>query len=281
MTVEGAMSESPQARNQASATAARIYDYILGGVHNFPADREVARQLVEQFPVVPLAFRANRATMRRMVSYLTGVGVRQFLDIGSGMPTQLNVHEVAKSMAPDSRVVYVDIDPVAVAESLELLAGDGHATAVLGDLRSPQAILDHPQVHEVLDFDQPIALLLMGILHFVPDDEQARASIEHVVDALPPGSYLAISHLAAETTEVTKTRDDSYEIVEDLYRRTTATPVGARSWAQTSRLFVRSTLVEPGLVWMTEWRPDPDDPQDFADDPRRCGWWAGLGKLTA
>jgi hypothetical protein len=178
-------------------------------------------------------------------------------------------------------VVYVDIDPVAVSESLELLAGTDHATAVLGDLGSPQTILDHPRVREVLDFDQPIALLLMGILHFVADDNVAVPSVAHLVDALAPGSHLAISHLAVETMEVTRTRNDSYKIVEDLYRQRTATPLGARTREQIGRFFERTTLVEPGLVWMTQWRPSPDDPQDFADDPRRCGWWAGLGKIDA
>lgn len=275
------MDETLQDRTQMPATAARIYDYMLGGTHNFPADQQAARQLLEQFPVVPLAVRANRATLRRMVSYLCGVGVRQFLDIGSGMPTQSNVHEVAHSLAPGSRVVYVDIDPVAVSESLELLAGTAYTTAVLGDLRSPQAILDHPQVRKILDFNQPIALLLMGILHFVADDDLAMQSVAHLVDALPPGSHLAISHLAVETMEVTRTREDSYQIVEDLYRRKTATPLGARTQEQVGRFFERTTLVEPGLVWMTEWRPAPDDPQDFVDDPRRSGWWAGLGKIDA
>jgi S-adenosyl methyltransferase len=275
------MDETLRERTQMPSTAARIYDYMLGGTHNFPADQEAARQLIEQFPVVPLAVRANRATLRRMVSYLSGIGVRQFLDVGSGMPTQSNVHEVAHSITPESRVVYVDIDPVAVSESLELLAGTDHATAVLGDLRSPQAILDHPRVREVLDFDQPVALLLMGILHFVADDNVAVPSVAHLVDALPPGSHLAISHLAVETMEVTRTRDNSYEIVEDIYRQRTATPLGARTREQIGRFFERTTLVEPGLVWMTEWRPSPDDPQDFADDPRRSGWWAGLGKIDA
>lgn len=278
---EGAMDETLQDRNQMPATAARIYDYMLGGVHNFPADQEAARQLIEQFPVVPLAVRANRATLRRMVSYLARIGVRQFLDVGSGMPTQTSVHEVAEQIAPDSRVVYVDIDPVAVAESLDILDGNERVTAVRGDLRSPQTILDNPQLRQVLDFRQPIALLLMGILHFVPDDDRAHSSVTKLIDALPSGSYLAISHLAAETMAVTRTRDDSYEIVENIYRQRTATPLGARSFEQTSQFFARCTLEDPGLVWMTEWRPASEDPQDFVDDPRRCGWWAGLGRIDA
>ncbi len=274
------MDETLRERSQKAATAARIYDYMLGGLRNFPADQEAARQLMEQFPVVPLAVRANRATLRRMVTYLTGIGIHQFLDIGSGMPTQSNVHEVAQQLDPESRVVYVDVDPVAVAESLDILDGNDHATAILGDLRDPQAILDHPQVRTVLDHNQPIALLLMGILHFVPDDARAHTSVAHLIAALPPGSYLAISHLASETMEVTRTREDSYQIVEDLYRRNTSTPLGARSREQIHEFFAPCTLIEPGLVWMTEWHPAPDDPQDFIDDPRRSGWWAGLGKIN-
>lgn len=274
------MDEMVQERNQKPATAARIYDYMLGGVNNFPADRAAAQQLIEQFPVVPLAVRANRATLRRVVSYLAEHGVHQFLDVGSGMPTQSNVHEVAKYIAPESRVVYVDIDPVAVAESLDILAGYERATAVLGDLLNPDAILSNPEVRAVLDFDRPIALLLMGVLHFVPNDTRAYASVARLVDRLPSGSYLAISHLAAETMEVTRTRDDSYEIIEDLYKQRTATPLGARNHAQVGEFFAQCKMVEPGLVWMTEWRPQPEDPQDFADDPRRCGWWAGLGQIN-
>lgn len=268
-------------RHEKAATAARIYDYMLGGVHNFPADQEAAKKLIEEFPVVPLAARANRAVLRRMVSYLASVEVRQFLDIGSGMPTQANVHEVTQQIAPQARVVYVDIDPVAVSESLEILDGNTQATAVFGDVRAPQAILENPQVRDMLDFDQPIGLLLMGLLHFVPDDDVASDAVSQLLDGLPSGSYLAISHLAIETMAVTRANEDSYEIIEDLYKQRTATPIGPRTWEQTSRFFARSALVDPGLVWMTEWRPDPDDPQDFADDPRRSGWWAGLGKIES
>lgn len=207
--------------------------------------------------------------------------MRQFLDIGSGMPTQANVHEVTQQIAPDARVVYVDIDPVAVSESLEILDGNKQATAVFGDVRAPQAILENPQVRDMLDFEQPIALLLMGLLHFVPDDDVASDAVSQLLDGLPSGSYLAISHLAIETMAVTRANDDSYEIIEDLYKQKTATPIGPRTWEQTSQFFARCAMVDPGLVWMTEWRPDPEDPQDFADDPRRSGWWAGLGKIES
>src|SRR5688572_15286219 len=142
------------------ATAARIYDYYLGGVHNFSADRAAAQQVTSVFPFIPTAARANRAFLGRAVRVLVAAGVRQFLDIGSGIPTVGNVHEIAQAVAPDARVAYVDIDPVAVSEGQELLAGNDRAVALLGDLRDPQAVLAHPGVRRLLDFGQPTALLL-------------------------------------------------------------------------------------------------------------------------
>jgi S-adenosyl methyltransferase len=272
------MSTRQDRRNDKPATAARIYDYILGGVHNFPADQEAARKLIAELPVVPAAARVNRAVLRRMVAYLAGIGVQQFLDVGSGMPTESNVHEIAQQLNPEARVVYVDIDPVAVSESLEILDGNKLATAVHGNLRAPHAILDNPQVREMLDFDQPIALMLMAMLHFVPDAD-AYEAVSQLIDGLPPGSHLALTHGATETVGFTRTKADGREIVEDLYQQKTATPFGLRSWEQTSKFFEHCTLVDPGLVWMTQWRPTPDDPNDFVDDPRRCTAWAGLGKV--
>src|SRR5215475_13607837 len=145
------------------------------------------------------------------------------------MPTQADVHEVARDLAPDSRVVYVDIDPVAVSESVEILGEDPQATAILGDLRSPQAILDHPQVRQLLDFNRPIALLMMGVLHFLADDDQTAASVAHLAQPLPGGSYLAMSHAAAEGVAITTAHDDSYEIIQNVYRRQTATVGGGRT----------------------------------------------------
>lgn len=265
-------------RNDKPATAARIYDFMLGGVHNFPADQQAAGKLLEQFPLAALSSQANRAVLRRMVSYLAGAGVSQFLDIGSGIPTQSNVHEVAQQIAPKARVVYVDIDPVAVAESLEILEGNELAIAVRGDFRAPQEILEHPQVRGLLDFSQPIALLLMGVLHFVAE---ASDPISHLLGSLPSGSYVAVSHLAAEGLAVGGISQDSVKIVQDSYKRQTATPVTVRTREQVMQFFAGCTLVDPGLVWMTEWRPAPGDPADFADDPRRSGWWAGLGKIRS
>jgi SAM-dependent methyltransferase len=214
-----------------------------------------------------------------MVSYLVASGVRQFLDIGSGMPTESNVHEVAQALAPDARVVYVDIDPVAVSESMEILDGNKLATAVQGDLRAPQAILENLKLREMLDFDQPIAVLLIAVLHFLPDDDQAYGAVSQLVDVLAPGSYLALTHAAVETMSHTGANEDSYDRVEDLYNQKTATPFGPRTWERTNRFFERATLVEPGLVWFSQWRPT-EDSTDFADDPRRSGGWAGLGAIN-
>jgi S-adenosyl methyltransferase len=264
---------------QKPATAARIYDYVLGGVHNFPADRAAAEQAIAQFPLIPPRARANRALLRRMVHYLSGVGVRQFLDIGSGMPTAGNVHEIAQAIAPQTRVVYVDLDPVAVAESQELLDGNHRAAAIHGDARSPQAILEHPQVRKLLDFDRPIGVLLVALLHFVPDDEVANDAVRQFVAAVAPGSYLAISHTSAEGFELGSTGPNSVKIGQDIYRRQTATPITLRTRDQVARFFEGTELVDPGLVWMTQWRPAPGDPDDFADDPARSGQWAAIGRI--
>jgi hypothetical protein len=270
--------DAAQERNNKPATAARIWDYILGGVHYFPADKEAARKIIAEVPRLPAIARANRALLRRMVSYLVASGVRQFLDIGSGMPTESNVHEVAQGLAPDARVVYVDIDPVAVSESLELLDGNKLATAVYGDLRAPQTILGNPQVREMLDFDQPIALLLMAVLHFVPDDAQAYGVVSQLAGALPSGSYLALTHAATEAMSHMGANEDSHQRVEDLYNQKTATPFGPRTWEQMKKFFQGATLVDPGLVWFSQWRPT-DDGTEQVDDPRQSGGWAGLGVI--
>jgi hypothetical protein len=274
------MGSDPVEPDRKPATAARIYDYVLGGMHNFPADRAAATMAIEQFPLIPARARDNRALLRRMVRYLADAGVRQFLDIGSGMPTVGNVHEIAQGIAPQSRVAYVDIDPVAVAESLDILAGNPYATAIQADLRAPQAILDHPRVRKLLDFDQPIALLLFAVLHFVPDDTEAGDALAQLMAALAPGSYLAVSHTATEGFELGSTRSDSVNIGKEIYRRQTATPITLRTREQVAKFFVGcGEVVDPGLVWTPQWRPDPGDPSEFDDDPPRSGTWAGLGRI--
>ncbi|HEX5997632.1 MAG TPA: SAM-dependent methyltransferase [Jiangellales bacterium] len=274
------MGNAAHGTEQKPATAARIYDYVLGGVHNFPADREAARKSIELFPLIPAQARANRAFLRRAVRYLADSGVRRFLDIGSGMPTEGNVHEIAQEVAPETQVVYVDLDPLAVAESLEILEGNKFATAIRGDLREPQEILGHPRVRELLDSDQPVGLLLVAVLHFVPDDAVAYGAVSQLLAALPPGSYLAASHVAIEGFEPGSARAESIKMGKEIYRQQTATPVTLRSRDQVARFFEGcAELVDPGIAWTTEWRPAAGDPTDFADDPRLSGAWAGVGRI--
>jgi hypothetical protein len=267
-------------RTRKAATAARMYDYYLGGIHNFPADIEAAKQVIAQNPLAPAAARANRAFLGRAVRYLVDAGVRQFLDIGSGMPTVGNVHEVAQQAAPDSRVVYVDIDPVAVAESRELLEGNPLATAIRADLRIPEEILADPQVRKVLDFSQPIGLLMVAVLHFVPDDDTAYGTVSTLVGALAPGSYLVISHGTAEGVDLGLPVEELLARTQEVYRRNTATPIRPRTRAEIARFFSgRAELVEPGVVSVPLWQPSPDDPADFADDPARSASFGAVGRV--
>ena len=259
---------------QKPATAARIYDYHLGGTHNFPADRAAAQAVTDRFPLTPAIARTGRAFLRRSVKYLADNGVRQFLDIGSGIPTVGNVHEIAQRVAPQSRVVYVDIDPVAVSESLEILEGNPDATAMRADVRSPRAILDHPQVRRLLDFDAPVAVLLCAVLHFVPEDDEAQETVRELMAAVPSGSYLVISHAGTDDPAT----DDGVEVIQDVYKRQTATPFAMRTRSAVTGFFDGLELVEPGVVWSPQWRPEPDDPTEFVDSPQLAVGLCGVAR---
>lgn len=259
------------------ATAARIYDYFLGGVHHFPADREAAKAILAAFPVIQPAAVANRAFLGRAVRYLVEAGVRQFLDVGSGLPTVGSVHEIAQEHAPDTRVVYIDIDPVAVAESRQILNGNQNAIAIRVDARNPQAILDHRQVRSFLDFNAPIAVLLLAVMHFITDDDEAYGMVAGLRAALAPGSYLVMTHGVME--EDRPLDPDNLRATEDVYKRQTTAELRLRTREKFERFFDGTELVPPGLVWVPLWRPAPGDPADFADDPRRSGMLAGVGQL--
>lgn len=251
-------------------SAARMYDYYLGGSHNFELDRKMAEEAIALWPDLPLIMRANRAFLRRAVSYLIGQGVEQFLDIGSGIPTVGNVHEVAQRANPSARVVYVDIDPVAVAHSRAILQGVPNVTAIQGDVRQPEEILNQPQVRALLDFDQPVAVMLLALLHFIVDDAEAHSSVRILREAVVPGSYLVISHASYEGM-LEKSREH-----EQLYART-PNPLKTRSRADIARFFEGFELVDPGLVFLALWRPeDPDDP--FLGQPERSTGFAGVGR---
>lgn len=252
-------------------SAARIYDYLLGGYHNFESDRVAARRFAEFLPSMPLYMQANRAFLRRVVNYLIGEGVRQFLDIGSGIPTVGNVHEVAQRAEPAARVVYVDIDPVAVRHSEEILKDNTKAAVIQADLRRPEEILDHPEVNRLLDFEEPMALLLMAVLLFVPDDEEAYSAVRALRDALPSGSYVAISH----PTDDDLPQEES-EQAKSLYAAT-GNPVSIRTYAQTQRFFEGLELVEPGIVYISRWRPESSDDL-FSDPSETSGYYGGVGR---
>ena len=249
---------------------ARVYDYYLGGYHNFAADREMARKALEMWPDLPTIMRANRAFLRRAVSYLAESGVRQFLDIGSGIPTVDNVHSVAQECRPDARVVYVDIDPVAVQHSRAILAGDRQTAVVQADLREPDDVLGKAADTGLLDFRQPVALLVVALLHFVPDSDHPDEVLRAYRDALGSGSHLVISHATHEgRPELTASH-------EELYRRM-GTPMTMRSWRQVSAFFDGYDLVDPGLVYLLQWRPGPEEE---ATPPESVPAWVGVGRRS-
>jgi hypothetical protein len=231
---------------------ARIYDYLLGGKDNFAADREAAGQLVAAIPDVAAIARDNRSFLGRVVRYLTGqAGVRQFLDLGGGLPTQANVHELAQGVAPDVRVVYVDNDPVVASHGRALLFTRDRVAMVLADLRDPASVWQHPDVADLLDWTRPIAVLCTSTLHFVADEDEPHQIIAQYRDRMAPGSYLAITHGTMEEDPAGE-RDKA----AGVYRRASS-QLHVRPLADVRRFFDGFQLVEPGLVWITEWRPEP------------------------
>ncbi|MFI6231783.1 SAM-dependent methyltransferase [Micromonospora echinospora] len=251
-------------------SVARMYDYYLGGSHNFAADRAAAGAMMAAVPEAPLMAQANRAFMRRVVHFLAESGVRQFLDIGSGIPTVGNVHEVAQRVAPDSRVVYVDVDPVAVAHSREILSRNDQAVVFQEDLRRPERILDHPDLHGLLDLTEPVALMIVAVLHFVADDDRPAEILRTLRDALPAGSYLVLSQ-ASDIGQYGDARADA----ERVYRNTD-NPLVLRDRAELTAFFDGFELVEPGLVWVPAWRPEFPE---HAEDAARSGFLGGVGRL--
>jgi hypothetical protein len=251
--------------------AARMYDYYLGGSHNFSVDRQVAVQAVEAWPDMPRVMQANRAFLRRAVRFLVSQGIRQFLDIGSGIPTVGNVHEVAHAADPDVRVVYVDTDPIAVAHSRAILAGDERTAVVEADGRKPETLLADPGVRGLLDLDQPVGLLMVALLHFVPDDDDPAGVVARYRSALAPGSYLALTHASADG------RPDYALQVRELYRRT-PTPLRLRNRAEFEALLAGWDPVEPGVVFVPAWRPEY--PEDVDEDPGWTNTYGAVGLRT-
>lgn len=247
----------------ARPNAARMYDYFLGGAHNFDVDRALADQLLAVAPEIRDIARQNRSFLRRAVRCLADAGVDQFIDIGSGIPTTGNVHEVAQARNPDARVAYVDVEPVAVAHSALMLRGNDRATVLRADLREPVTVLDAPEVRDLIDLDRPVALLMVSMLHFVSDQQQPAAIVAEYRRRLPAGSHLAITHVTA---------NEHADQVQTLYEQT-ATPLFTRPRDQIAAMLTGLELLEPGLVLVPEWRPDA--PPDGSED--RSSSYAAVG----
>jgi hypothetical protein len=235
------------------AHQARMYDYVLGGKDNYAADRAAVEAGLKAWPDMGFAMRANRAFLGRAVRYMAGeAGIRQFLDIGTGIPTSGNTHQVAQAIEPEARVVYVDYDPVVLAHARALLTSNpvGATAYIDADLRDTSAILR--QAGELLDFSQPVAVTLLAILHVIPDSDDPHAIVARLLDAVPSGSYLAITHSGTDLFDAGT--GDSFRGVINQVMRQRYSP---RSREEVTRFFAGTDLVPPGLVALEEWRPEP------------------------
>jgi hypothetical protein len=229
-------------------SAARVYDYLLGGAHNFAVDRALAEQVIQVLPTARQVARANRSFLRRAVRHLVGQGITQFLDLGSGSPTYGNVHEIAQEADPACRVLYVDYDEVAVAHSELLLADNPTVTILDADLTKPASVLDAPITREFLDFSRPIGLLMITVLIYVPDAQDPAGIVAAYRDALPAGSYFALSHLTADHEP-----EAMAGVVEAM--KNSQDPLYFRTYDETLTMFAGFDLVDPGLVDAPTWRP--------------------------
>ncbi|MCT9935362.1 SAM-dependent methyltransferase [Planotetraspora sp. A-T 1434] len=230
--------------------AARMYNYYLGGKDNFPVDREAAERVLAVAPEARELARQNRAFMRRAVRYLVAeAGIRQFLDIGTGLPTEGNVHEVAAEVDPGTRVAYVDNDPVVLAHARALLSSTTNTLAVPGDLRQPQDILDDSELRSLIDFTEPVGILLVAVLHFLTDSDKPAELIARLRDAVPPGSYLVLSHVTAEDHTAAAQKGAA------VYRRANAS-ITLRTRTQITEMFEGFEVLDPGVVRLDEWHPD-------------------------
>lgn len=233
-------------------SAARIYDYLLGGKDHYPADRAVAESMIAQLPNVQLAVQWNRAFLRRVVRYLIReAGIRQIVDIGAGLPTAGNTHEIARTADLSARVVYVDHDPVVLAHARSMLQNVPNTAIIEQDLLAPDEILADPALRELIDFGEPAAFLFLSILHFVADEHDPAGLIAKLLEPFPAGSHVAISHATPDTVpEVNNVARVFDEATEQAH---------VRSRAAVRKLVAGMEIIEPGLTWPPEWRPDPGD----------------------
>jgi O-methyltransferase involved in polyketide biosynthesis len=264
--------EAPPGIDAHIPNAARMYNYFLDGKDNFPADREAAERVLTIAPEVRELARQNRAFMGRAVHHLVAeAGIRQFVDIGTGLPSEGNVHEVAAKVDPGTRVVYVDNDPVVLAHSRALLSNTTNTATIHGELRDPDEILTNPELEALIDFSEPVAILLVAVLHFLPDSDKPAELVSRLRNAVPSGSYLVISHVTGEE------RAEDAQQGAAIYRGASAS-LTLRSREAIQELFDGCELIEPGLVRIDEWRPDPSSLSRY-DEPKTPTWGlCGVGR---
>lgn len=255
-----------------SVNAARIYDYYLGGAHNFAVDRELAEAAAELMPGLPHLMQTNRAFLGRAVRFLVANGVSQFVDLGSGLPTAGNVYDVARRVDPEARVVHVDVDPAVVAHSRCMVSAP-NAAMIEADLRDPEAVLDNSVSRGLLDLHRPIGLLMLFVLDFVPYDEDLPGLLARYRERMAPGSYLVVSHTTVDSGV------DPYTKAQDLYRKY-AIEVFPRSRREVSSLLAGFELAEPGVVCVPAWRPETVSVEDIDDHPERTVAYAAVGRRT-
>lgn len=251
----------------------RVYDYMLGGHHNYPVDLEFADKLVRMAPFVRTLARQNRAFLQRAVRFLASQGVRQFIDVGSGIPTEPNVHQVAREVDPSCRVAYVDNDLEAIVTSEEMLAGDDHAAMIEADFRQPSTLLDHPKLGGLIDFEQPVGFLIVSVLHFVLDEYNPHDLMRQYISRLPSGSYVALTHATIDNASAEARAQ--LKRVEEAYGET-ASGGQLRTREEVARFLTDSdlTAVEPGITYAADWRTE--QPIDLNDTARPC-FWAAVG----
>jgi hypothetical protein len=266
---DAASKASPPVFDTSVAHQARVYDYLLGGKDNYAADRAAVEAYLKIDPELTFSARANRAFLGRAVRYLAAeAGIRQFLDIGTGIPTAGNTHQVAQAVAPESKVMYVDYDPIVLAHARALLTSseEGATEYIDADLRDTSAILT--QAAGLLDFTRPVAVTLVSVLHAVPDADDPHAIVARLMDAVPSGSYLAISHLGTDLLD-----PERQQGLESVTGRMSQQQYAYRSRDQVARFFEGTDLVEPGLVRVEQWRAEPG-----TDSTRRSSVWCAVGR---
>lgn len=250
-------------------STARLYDYYLGGKDNFPADRELAERLLADVPEVRLYARANRAYLQRAVRYLVAqAGIRQIIDIGTGLPTMGNVHEVAQEVQPACRVVYVDHDPVVMAHALDLLHGTENTAFIKHDVRQPGEILADAELRHLIGFSRPVAILLVAVLHFVCDDENPREIVQQLLEPFPAGSFVAISHGTVDGRPELRPATRHYDEATSSFH--------PRSREEIQGLLEGLDLVPPGIVWVPQWHPDPGT--EYLDHPEQTVGYAAVAR---